>query len=231
MYFFHQIFVPSEIQRHSYIHTPIFSALLNLTFLTLKTQKFKFDKFLPRALSTTQNEPKEPKRSQINPHFDHETAVHILLEEAAYRCFDLAHTDLAHLSPNCTTHLKSLKKGEKPCVLGWFEVGCMIWAQVNQISASQIKSPAGSIFQKYIYSGVNKANKKDPKISGVSDDPELSTLRWDWRPWWSKKEHHPHLKFWALSTTSSEGRHPCRSHRGKLFPSQIRSRRNALHSD
>ncbi len=122
MYFFHQIFVPSEIQRHSYIHTPIFSALLNLTFLTLKTQKFKFDKFLPRALSTTQNEPKEPKRSQINPHFDHETAVHILLEEAAYRCFDLAHTDLAHLSPNRATHLKWPKnekvlRGKRGCIL------------------------------------------------------------------------------------------------------------------
>ncbi len=53
---------------------------------------------------------KEPKRSQINPHLDHETAVDILLEEAAYRCFDLASTDLAHLSPNRATHLKSPEK-------------------------------------------------------------------------------------------------------------------------
>ena len=75
-----------------------------------ETQKFKFDKFLPHALSLTQNEPKEPERSQMNPHLDHETAVHILLEDAAYRCFDLARTDLAHLSPNRTTHLKSPKK-------------------------------------------------------------------------------------------------------------------------
>ncbi len=87
--------------------------LPNLTFLTSETQKFQFDKFLPCALSPTQSEPKEPKRSQINPHLDHETAVHILLEDAAYRCFDLAHTDLAHLSPNRATHLKSPKN------LGW----------------------------------------------------------------------------------------------------------------
>ena len=94
----------------TFLHShPIFSVLPNLTFLTSETQKFKFDKFLPRALSPTQNEPKEPKRSQINPHLDHETAVHILLEEAACRCFDLACTDLAHLSPNRATHLKSPK--------------------------------------------------------------------------------------------------------------------------
>ncbi len=70
----------------------MFSALPNLTFLTSETPKFKFDKFLPRTFSSTQNEPKDPKRSQINPHFDHETAVHILLEDAAYKCFDLART-------------------------------------------------------------------------------------------------------------------------------------------
>ncbi len=27
----------------------------------------------------------------------------------------------------------------------------MIWAQMSQISASQIKAPIGSIFQKYVY--------------------------------------------------------------------------------
>ncbi len=88
---------------------PIFSTLPNLTFLTSETQKFKFDKFFPHALSPTQNEPKEPKGPQINPHLDHETAVDILLEDTAYRCFDLARTDLAHLSPNHMTHLKSPK--------------------------------------------------------------------------------------------------------------------------
>ncbi len=89
---------------------PIFSTLPNLTYLTSETQKFKFDKFLPYALSPTQNESKEPKRSQINLHLDHETVVHILLEDAAYRCFDLAGTDLADLSPNRATHLKSPEK-------------------------------------------------------------------------------------------------------------------------
>ncbi len=88
---------------------PIFSALSNLNFLTSETQKFKFDKFLPHTLSPTQNEPEEPKRSWINPHLDYETAVYILLEDTACRCFDLAHTDLAHLSPNRATHLKSPK--------------------------------------------------------------------------------------------------------------------------
>ncbi len=74
-------FCSVEIFLHSY---PIFSALPKLTFFTWETQKFKFDKFLPHALSPTQNEPKEPKRSQINPYLDHETAIHILLEDTAY---------------------------------------------------------------------------------------------------------------------------------------------------
>ncbi len=86
-------FWDTEIFLYSH---PIFSVFPNLTFLTSEIPKFKFNKFLPHALSWTQNEPKEPKRSQINPHLDYETAVHILLEDAAYRCFDLAHTDLAH---------------------------------------------------------------------------------------------------------------------------------------
>ncbi len=34
----------------------------------------------------------------------------------------------------------------------WFEVGCIIWAQMSQISVSQIKAPVGSVFQKYVYS-------------------------------------------------------------------------------
>ncbi len=102
--------MPSEIQRHFYIHTPFFPHFQILPVSPQKCQNFKFDKFLPRALSLIQNEPKEPKRSQINPHLDYKTAVYILLEDAAYRCFDLARTDLAHLSPNRATHLKSPKK-------------------------------------------------------------------------------------------------------------------------
>ncbi len=45
--------------------------------------KFKEPKnlniFFPCALSSTQIEPKKPKRSQIDPHLDHEIGVHILL--------------------------------------------------------------------------------------------------------------------------------------------------------
>ncbi len=100
-------FRDTEIFLHSH---PIFPLCPNLTFLTSESQKFKFDQFLPRTLSPTQNEPKESSRSQINPHLDHETAVHILLEYAVCRCFDLACTDMAHLSPNRPTHLKSPKK-------------------------------------------------------------------------------------------------------------------------
>ncbi len=45
----------------------------------------------------------QPKMNPKSPK-DHETAVRILMEG-----FDLACTDLAHLSPNRATHLKSPK--------------------------------------------------------------------------------------------------------------------------
>ncbi len=112
-----------DMKTFLYSH-PIFSFL---TFLTSETQKFKSEKFFPHALSPTQNEPKEPKRSEIIPHLDHETAVHILLEEAAYRCFDLAHTDLAQLSPNRATHLKSPKN----CIFHNSRVGQMLLPKGN----------------------------------------------------------------------------------------------------
>ncbi len=88
---------------------PIFSALLNLNFVTWRTLKFKVLQILPGTLSPTQNEPKEPKRTQINPHLDYETGVHILLEDPAYRWFDLARSDFQKL-PNHATHLKSPEK-------------------------------------------------------------------------------------------------------------------------
>ncbi len=116
-------FWDTETFLHSY---PIFSALSNLTFLTSETQKYKFDKFLPCALSPTQNEPQEPKRFQINPYLDYETAVHILLGEAACRCSDLAHTDLAHLSPNRGNHLKSPKKFEN-LIQTSFQFSTLVW--------------------------------------------------------------------------------------------------------
>ncbi len=37
-------------------------------------------------------------------------------------------------------------------IFRWFEAGRTIWAEVSQISASQIKAPIGSLFQKYVYS-------------------------------------------------------------------------------
>ncbi len=98
-----------ETFLHSHL---IFSTLPNLTFLTSEIQKLKFDKFLHHTLSPTEHEPKESKWSQIYPHLDQETAVHILLEDAACRWFDLAGTDLAHLSPNRATHLETPKKNQ-----------------------------------------------------------------------------------------------------------------------
>ncbi len=89
------------------------SILLNLNFLTWRTLKFKVLQILLGALSPTQNKPKEPKRSQINPYLDYETGVHILLEDPAYRWFDLAHTDLAcflkssQIVQSTSNHLKT----------------------------------------------------------------------------------------------------------------------------
>ncbi len=74
-------FSDTEPFLHPY---PIFSTFLNLTFLTKKTPKFKVPEILPGALSPTQIEPKEPKRSKLDVHFDYETAVDILLEDPAY---------------------------------------------------------------------------------------------------------------------------------------------------
>ncbi len=85
---------------------PILSALLNLNFLTWRTLKFKVPKILPGTLSPTQIELKEPKRSKINPHHNYETAVHILLEDPAYRWFDFACSDFARFFqrlPNLAT--------------------------------------------------------------------------------------------------------------------------------
>ncbi len=104
------VFWDTETFLHSH---SIFSILPNLTFLNSKTQKFKFDKFLPRTLSPTQNEPKEPKRSQINPHLDHETAADILLEDAACMCFDFACSDFACFFQKLTNRTKLLKSPKK----------------------------------------------------------------------------------------------------------------------
>ncbi len=63
-----------------------------------------------------QKSPKDPKSILILTM--KLSTVHILLEDAAYRCFDLAHTDLAHLSPNRATHLKSPEKSFAPGLRG-----------------------------------------------------------------------------------------------------------------
>ncbi len=65
-----------------------------------------------------QKNPKDPKSILILT--IKLTSVHILLEEAAYGCFDLAHTNLAHLSLNRATHLKSPQKNNRKFVLFGF---------------------------------------------------------------------------------------------------------------
>ncbi len=97
---------------------PVFSALLNLNFLTLRTPKFKVPKILPGTLSPTRIELKEPKRSKLDPHLDSETAVHILLVKAACRWFDFACSDFTcffQKLPNLTTSSNHLKNMPKWC--------------------------------------------------------------------------------------------------------------------
>ena len=131
-------FSDAEQLLHPYL---IFSALLNLNFLTWRTPKFKVPQILPGTLSTTQSEPKEPKRSQIDSHLDYETAVHIPLEDPACRWFDLAHTDLAHFFQkltNCATHLTSPEK--KNCIVWWYH---------KQVGISGETVPEGRNFHIY----------------------------------------------------------------------------------
>ncbi len=51
----------------------------------LKNPKLKVPEILPSTLSPTQIEPKEPKRSKIDPHFDYDTGADTLLEDSACR--------------------------------------------------------------------------------------------------------------------------------------------------
>ncbi len=48
--------------------------------------------------------------------------LYTLLEDAAYRCFDLACTDLTHLSPNCAAHLKSPKNDQWSLLIIFLQV-------------------------------------------------------------------------------------------------------------
>ncbi len=133
IYFIHQIFVPSEIQRHFYIHTPFFLHFQIWPFWPQKPKNSNLtNSFLTHYPQPKMNQksPKEPKWSQINPHLNHETAVHILLEDAAYRCFYLAGTDLAHLNPNRATHLKSPKNKSFWAIFTAWETGS-VWGLSN----------------------------------------------------------------------------------------------------
>ncbi len=86
---------------------PIFSTFLNLNFLTWRTPKFKVPEILPSTLSPTWIELKEPKRSNIDSHFDYQTGVHILLEDPAW--FDFACSDFTHFFQKLTNRTKLLK--------------------------------------------------------------------------------------------------------------------------
>ena len=52
---------------------------------------------------------KEPKRSNIDPHFGYETGVHILLEDPAYRWSDFTCSNFTHFFQKLTNWTKILK--------------------------------------------------------------------------------------------------------------------------
>ncbi len=93
---------------------PIFSGLPNLNFLTKGTQKYKFHKFLPWALSSTQNKLKEPNRPWINPYFDYEIGVDILWKTLpigdliSLTLISLAFSKSSQIEPSSSNHLKSM---------------------------------------------------------------------------------------------------------------------------
>ncbi len=108
--------------KYRVISTSIPHIFYTLKFKLFLPQNSKFSKILPGILSLTYNEPKEPKRSQINPHLDYEIGVHILLEDPAFRWFDFAHTDLAGFFqklPYRATHLKSPKNHDMHDLCWW----------------------------------------------------------------------------------------------------------------
>ncbi len=76
IYFFHKIFVPSEIWWHFYIHTLFF---LHFQIWTFWPQKPKHSNLINSFL-THYPQPKmnwkSPKDPESNPHLNHETAVH-----------------------------------------------------------------------------------------------------------------------------------------------------------
>ncbi len=102
IYFFHQIFVLSQIWSHFHIQ-PYF-------FCTSKFELFdprnpKIQSFLNPSWCTIPNPnwTKEPKMPQIDPHLDHEIGVNILFIYPACGCFDLA---WAQITQHTSNHLK-----------------------------------------------------------------------------------------------------------------------------
>ena len=61
-------------------------------------------------------------------------------------------------------------------VFMWFELGCVIWAQMSQISASQIKAPVGSVFWKFVYSSFMVKMRIDFRSFGLF----WLILGWGW---------------------------------------------------
>ncbi len=102
----------------------------NLKFLTWKIPKFKVYIFLPGVLSSTQTEPKKPKRPKIDSHLDHKTSVHILLVDAACRWFVLVtlFRSLFEL-PNGATSSNHLKSAHVMWKVTWKVCEKWIWAK------------------------------------------------------------------------------------------------------
>ncbi len=96
------------MRRHFYIHTPFF---LHFQIWPFWPQEPK-NSNLTNSFLAHYPQPKMNQKSPKDPKLIFILTIKLLYtyEDAAYRCFDLAHTDLAHLSPNRATHLKSPEK-------------------------------------------------------------------------------------------------------------------------
>ncbi len=183
-------FSDTEAFLHPY---PIFSPLLNLNFLTWRTPKFKDPQILPGALFPTQMEPKEPNRPQVDPHIDYETGVCILLEDPAYRWFDLARTDLGcffQKLPNHATHLKSPKTKHSSrlgrqlsCVARWLIKGPN-GTDVDPIFCARFASSiwtTENVQKQFLFSLVGKACSQnfEKMFQSLTNFTEVSTVtRW-----------------------------------------------------
>ncbi len=90
--------------RDIYTSTPLFFCTSKFDLFDLRNPKIQIWQIPSSRIIPN---PKWTKRVlKILNHLDYESAADILLEDTACRCFDLAHTNLAH-QPNRATHLKS----------------------------------------------------------------------------------------------------------------------------